>query len=641
MPQNQNDNMMTDLQGNRVPIPAGATLGSPVAASDDGMMTDLQGNRVPIPQGATLGSPMPHPGSTSLPSAASPIAPPPIARPNVPMSNSTLGTIYSRLAHGPDGAIVNPKLAAARDFAASMEREANNPSPMTQIGTGALASGLQTVHTAARIANAVTGDNVSGLPTTFKEPEQLETHGFYEGAGSVAEQLAEFAMGEGEAKAGAKVLAEHYGQVAKLAKVIEETPLLQKALRIARTSAISAAQSGAHGQDVAQGAEYGAAGGVVGELAGSAAGQLIKNTPAAVAEATTAKFNDDLAKELSDNTVLKNQLSNEVSNAYDHLQAKFGKPAGDTLARRLDQPILSYGDLAADLRTQAKPVFEQLDKESEGAFQATKNKIEAARKIIRNPASPEAFESAQKSEADGEKQLASIFDNSSLDPKDLDSARSMWRISSTADKLDSEFDKALSVPQKGHSALPPGTNVTVDPKKLVARLNRAVDSIPKNRMAELIGEDGTKKLYGIIQPLAGAMADEKKAAQLSKMIAEAQAKLPKPSPGNTIGYGLLSSVSGAGVGAGVGAGAGAVNARVHGEDVTSGAAQGALYGAAAGGVAGLGYAPFHFMLTHPDIGAKMLAVVNKAAPLGSQAIKSATHVFNPATNAVEPAGNSD
>jgi len=46
--------MMTDLQGNRVPIPQGATISPiPAPSQNDGMMTDLQGNRVPIPQGAT------------------------------------------------------------------------------------------------------------------------------------------------------------------------------------------------------------------------------------------------------------------------------------------------------------------------------------------------------------------------------------------------------------------------------------------------------------------------------------------------------------------------------------------------------------------------------------------------------------
>jgi hypothetical protein len=69
--------MMTDLNGNQVPIPQGATFGEPVTdatpasavpaspagpgvastPASDNMMTDLNGNRVPIPQGATFGAP--------------------------------------------------------------------------------------------------------------------------------------------------------------------------------------------------------------------------------------------------------------------------------------------------------------------------------------------------------------------------------------------------------------------------------------------------------------------------------------------------------------------------------------------------------------------------------------------------------
>src|SRR5690349_2957743 len=101
------------------------------------------------------------------------------------MSNSALGTIYGGLTHGPDGTpLKNPKLAGATSIVENAEKEAKNPSPITQVGAGALDSALQTVHTGARLVNAITGDNVPGLPTSFKEPEGLETHGVYEGAGS-------------------------------------------------------------------------------------------------------------------------------------------------------------------------------------------------------------------------------------------------------------------------------------------------------------------------------------------------------------------------------------------------------------------------------------------------------------------------
>jgi hypothetical protein len=42
--------MMTDLSGNRVPVPQGATFGE-----SEEMMTDLSGKRVPVPKGATFG----------------------------------------------------------------------------------------------------------------------------------------------------------------------------------------------------------------------------------------------------------------------------------------------------------------------------------------------------------------------------------------------------------------------------------------------------------------------------------------------------------------------------------------------------------------------------------------------------------
>jgi hypothetical protein len=56
--------MMTDLQGNVVPIPQGAQQ-TPISAQPaDDMMTDLQGNRVPIPKGATQ-EPLPQDSALS------------------------------------------------------------------------------------------------------------------------------------------------------------------------------------------------------------------------------------------------------------------------------------------------------------------------------------------------------------------------------------------------------------------------------------------------------------------------------------------------------------------------------------------------------------------------------------------------
>jgi hypothetical protein len=80
-------------------------------------------------------------------------------------------------------------------------------------------------------------------------------------------------------------------------------------------------------------------------------------------------------------------------------------------------------------------VFQQLDKESDGAFQATKNTIDAARKIIRNPSSMEALASAQKALSSAEAQQEQIFAKSSLNSEDLKNARTMWRVSSTLDDL--------------------------------------------------------------------------------------------------------------------------------------------------------------------------------------------------------------
>lgn len=608
----------SDLGGVPVPV-AASTSPSPNSAGQKSIdFSDLGAIPVGVSANATQNTETVQRRALTRPDL---VAPPGVARPQAPMSNSALGTVYASLTHGPDGNIVNPKLAGARSIAENAERESQNPSPLTQVQTGVLDAGLQTVHTTARIANAVTGDNVPGLPTTFKEPEQITPHGGYENTGSIAEQLAEFAIGEGEAKAGATALAEHYGQVAKLAKVIEETPLLKKALNVARISALSAAQSGAHGQDVVQGAEYGAAGGTIGELAGAGAGLLKSKTPEALEAAAKTEFEagevSKAAKNAASQQSVQGQLSDTVKDAY----TRQGASAPTKL-------IVSYGDLADDLRAKAKPVFQQLDSESDGAFQATKNKIDAAKKIIRNPSSMDALEHAQTSLTDGQAQLDKIFGASKLDPQNLQDARTLWRVSSTLDDLHGRLDKAFSVPQTARSAVKGG--VTLDPKKFSTQLNNAVRSIPEKQLTEAIGADGVQNLYKINQQLATTLTDASRTAALNRVLQAAARNAPKDSPLSSL---IITPVAGAVTGATIGA----TRAKLKNEDVTSGAAQGALYGGAAGVAADIPISAIHFLYAHPTEGVKLLTAAGKSAPLASQAVKQvATHDFNPAAGEVEP-----
>lgn len=599
-------------------LPAGATVVSaPQQTPQPQAAPPASSQFSDLPPGATVI----HAPNAPLPSAASPIAPPAIGKPAVPpMSNSILGSIYGGLTHGPDGNIVNPKLAVAQSLEPAMEREIANPSPAFQAGTGVLDSALQTVHSGLRVVNAATGDHIPGLPTSFKEPEQLEPHGLYENVGSVGEQLAEFALGEGEIKGGAKVLAEHYGQIAKLAKVIEETPLLRKALNVARVSAMSAAQSGAHGQSAAQGAAYGAAGGTVAELAGAGVGLLKGKTPEALEAAAKTEFEANEAAKAAKNLETQQNVQGQLSDAVKDAYARQGGASA--------QPIASYADLAEDLRAKAKPVFQQLDEESNGAFQATKNKLDAARKIIRNPSSMDALEKAQASLADGEKQLDTIFSDSKLDPQDLQDARSMWRVSSTLDDLHGRLDKAFSVPESARSAVSGG--VTLDPKKFATQLNSAVRSIPEKQLTEAIGTEGVQNLYKINQQLAATLADESRTAALNRTLQAAARNAPKDSPLSTL---LLTPVAGAATGATIGA----ARAKLGGEDVLSGAAQGALIGGGAGVAADIPISAIHFLYAHPTLGIQLLNAASKGAPLGSQVVKQvATHDFNPATGEVEP-----
>jgi len=125
---------------------------------------------------------------TNAGAAAISANPPAVTKPSTDMEMSTLGNIYDRAQNGPKGPIQNPKLAMANAVAQGTSEDTTP----NEIATGALAGGLQTVHTLARGVNALTGDKIAGLPTSLQQPAQLEPQGAAENVGYGLENILEF-----------------------------------------------------------------------------------------------------------------------------------------------------------------------------------------------------------------------------------------------------------------------------------------------------------------------------------------------------------------------------------------------------------------------------------------------------------------
>lgn len=552
--------------------------------------------------------------------------PPQVNRPAVDMQESAAGKLIS----GPDSTsnLSSPKLAGATG-------EADNAAKDTipnNIATGALASGLQTVHTALRAANGVTGDNIPGLPTSFQEPAQLQTHGLAQGIGSGLEGIAEFVMGDEALKGlslGEKVL-----KAAKLAETYEKaTPLVKgtidAAMNIGRTTAVSSAQSALHPQDgqsiggaALSGAEAGAIGGGIGELAGYGASKLFprtasvatKGVPAmpGVSRAEAGKASIDEAKNLIEQEKGALEVQRLASNTAIDNGATGAQPTRG----------MSFKDAAGLIRDEADPIYDKLREETGGVFNGSTGRystndfddaadqIKRAKKVIFSPtpASTDALKTAQQEEVEGQTKLMELFESAkTVTPEDLDYAREAWQRANTLENLHGFLDKALAEPSSVNKLS--GAVPQLDPKRFVTQANKAIDTIGAPELQHAMGPS----TFSDLMELRTGMAHAYETKQSQIRIFQAARQLARNSKtAQTIATGV------GGFGAGT---------LAH------------LLGASNPVTAGIGSitALAHWMYTHPDQGVKILRIVQKAAPIGLQVGKQVvTHTYNSDTQTAEP-----
>jgi hypothetical protein len=176
---------------------------------------------------------------------------------NLPMQPSTLGGIYHALNEGNESInAADPRAAAYRAQAAEYDKH-----PIVNgIGTGALKGAVETAHTIGRAANAVTGDNVPGLPTSLQQPASLQADNTSEAIGKGAEGVLEFIAGDAALKG--LSWAQKFGKMGKIAELFKEHESLAKlatiGLNALRQGTVGAAQTVVHGGSAQDAATTGA-----------------------------------------------------------------------------------------------------------------------------------------------------------------------------------------------------------------------------------------------------------------------------------------------------------------------------------------------------------------------------------------------
>ena len=165
--------------------------------------------------------------------------------------------------------------------------------------------------------------------------------------------------------------------------------------------------------------------------------------------------------------------------------------------------VRTWGDAAAQVKGAATPVYQVLDRVSNGEFSAFNGQIKAANRVIRSATSMDAVEAAEarKAEANGKIQELFVRHASELSPADYRTAQMAWRDGSLLDNLHTVTERMMNgitaeETERGFTRVMTGNTKSLE-KFLATGTNRA-------QLEGLIGQDGVDNLKQVTTLLSKA-----------------------------------------------------------------------------------------------------------------------------------------
>ena len=449
--------------------------------------------------------------------------------------------------------------AAAPATASQPESTLNKTGTMAEdVGAGFLKGAGQTANTVSSVLNKIPVLGKYLAPTEgINAATALETPtNTAQKIGVGAEGIAEFFLGD-EALKGLSI-AERLGMASKVAKLAETNPVIAKiitgGLNAVRTGTVSAAQSASHAQEsdrtsaALTGAEYGAAGSAVADAAAAGISKMIPMTK----QGLLKQAEQELGEQLS--------LRRRAAGAIEEAAAKASDAArGVAFPAPNASEASTFQQAATEIKSHFDPVFDALREQSGGVlnhdtgrfgpngFDDAVNQIKRAKKVIYSPtpASTDALKQAETELAEGNQKLQDLFGNNDA----YADAKAGWSKASTLEDLHSSIDKSFTEPfGVRDSGITRGSMGEINPKKFVARANKAIDDIGPEKLRAAMGNDAYKDLFTVRSEMDNMLSDAAYGKQTDALVRAYASNLPKGSPMRTAGYAILTALAGAGIG---------------------------------------------------------------------------------------------
>ncbi len=448
----------TQPQSSSVPIPQGAVL-EPLSATPN-----VSGD-VPIPPGATL---------EPLQQQPQPSAPQP----------SDAGEDFKSQAWSSAGRdLLHGNLSKAATDVGSLFTSKNPAAveALKQTKEGAIGAAKSAGQTLSTIGDVATLGLTHLLPGSENAGKSLEIHGDNEQGGAMAEQVGEFALGEGVFKALSELpLVERLAQTSKIVDLAKKYPTLARIIHAGvRGATVGGTVGGIHGGT--EGAIEGATLGGVGEAGIS----TLRN-----AGALTTPFRESAAQPELQSGVRK--VASKVAE-----DAGVPRPQNPSMYRTVEEA----GD---GILAKSKGQYKQLDQASGGRWQRFDDQLRNIRQKMSEVAGidDDQYSTLEDRQNEIETLQANLIDelksSGKIDPKLADQAVTNYRQAQALFDLDNAVQRSTTGKPLGVGKTA-GLPEKVDPKKLAPRVNALWKS---GRLQQAVGEANASDLIDYVSDAA-------------------------------------------------------------------------------------------------------------------------------------------